>query len=330
LGRAIFVIAAKELDKTKTLFRFSKRFQRYYDMRDRLQLEAWASEIVQSVGRKQIQEDDRIEFKSTWPSDHNRMARRIAGMANAAGGHEIILLIGVDPKGEPPITDPGTEDLSEWLPAIRKQFAENNFPSEIVCQPTFEDYRCVAIIFDSSNAPFLVKNPNFGTAGHTIEFEVPWRAGTSVRTARRSEILSLMRRHAHRPDFEVLHFQANAGHDFVGDAHLSFFVTLYAIADETNSIVLPFHRISWKVDYGQGDEEIQSETVKYFSQDESVSLTNSSILIASQGLFQVSVNLPIGPDALESIKTARLQGILQAGIERTAILIDEESSVSRN
>lgn len=62
----------------------------------------------------------------------------------------------------------------------------------------------VAVLFDTERAPFTVKNPAFGqTGGGPVELEVPWRDGTRIRSARRSELVQLLSPLAERPSLDV-------------------------------------------------------------------------------------------------------------------------------
>jgi hypothetical protein len=58
---------------------------------------------------------------------------------------------------------------------------------------TWDGQPIVAIAFATDRTPYAVRNPAYGTVGgHNIEWEVPMRAGTAVRTATRNELLSIL------------------------------------------------------------------------------------------------------------------------------------------
>ena len=62
----------------------------------------------------------------------------------------------------------------------------------------------VAMLFETERAPFVVKNPAYGqTGGGPVELEVPWRDGTRVRSARRSEMVRLLSPLAESPKMKV-------------------------------------------------------------------------------------------------------------------------------
>ena len=50
----------------------------------------------------------------------------------------------------------------------------------------------VALCFGTATAPYVVKNPLYGTAGHVIASEVPWRDGTRVRSVHKHELKALL------------------------------------------------------------------------------------------------------------------------------------------
>ncbi len=50
----------------------------------------------------------------------------------------------------------------------------------------------VAMLFETDRAPFVVKNPAYGTVGgDPVSLEVPWREGATTRSARRRDLLRL-------------------------------------------------------------------------------------------------------------------------------------------
>ncbi|HEY4310953.1 MAG TPA: hypothetical protein VGN12_15995 [Pirellulales bacterium] len=132
-----------------------------------------------------------MEAKAEWiPAE--QAARRLAGHANAAGGQEIIWIFGLDEDAYKLAPLDGT-DPSKWLSQLESQFENGHMPR-------LAQHRTVTVTggtvhacqFDTLDAPYVVRNPKFGTAGHSIEREVPWREGASTRTARRADLLKLL------------------------------------------------------------------------------------------------------------------------------------------
>jgi hypothetical protein len=131
-------------------------------MRDLIQLEAWVYDVVDRIKRGIALEDDRIEFKREWPPDYYKVARLIAGIANAARGGEVLLLVGVDPKQDPYFFDPGSIEPANWFPQVFAHFSDKHTPPHRIIQIHGTHGAPVAVAFDPDGAPFLVKNPNYG------------------------------------------------------------------------------------------------------------------------------------------------------------------------
>ena len=135
-----------------------------------IEIEAWALRILESVRAGQPVEDARAELKSTWPTDHTRAARRLAGHANAAQGEPILWLIGVDEKGQS-VPGVSAEEMSSWWAQVSTCFGDGTYPvPQELAMPT-EGVTVVAIVFETDRAPYLVK----AEGGGSIQFEVPWR-----------------------------------------------------------------------------------------------------------------------------------------------------------
>jgi hypothetical protein len=149
----------------------------------RHEIENWALNIVDQVKSGQSAEDDKVELKSLWPSDPKKAARRMAGHANAARGEPILWLIGVDERNG--VVGADDVEMANWWPTVQAEFA--GLTPGIVAHLNIlvEDKTIVAILFETDRAPFVVKNPVHGSAGGgSVSLEVPWREGTSIRSAR--------------------------------------------------------------------------------------------------------------------------------------------------
>lgn len=154
------------------------------------QIERWALEIIDRVEAHQPIEDSRVELKAKWPDDPAKAARRIAGHANAARGEHILWLIGVDEENG--VLGVDYREMTDWFAGVSKQFdglAPRCYDLNV---PTGKGRTVVALLFETDRAPFVVVNPAFGnTKGEGVRFEVPWREGTQVRTATRSDLIRL-------------------------------------------------------------------------------------------------------------------------------------------
>lgn len=164
------------------------------------EIEHWAFTILEMVESGQPVEDSRVELKSTWISPE-KASRRIAGHANAAKGLPVLWIIGIDE--EKGITGVAANEFSDWYNKVKSQF-DGPVPTVTSVCIKHDDKTCVALLFETDMAPFVVRNPVFGLqGGGPVEWEVPWREGTSIRTAHRSELLKLILPTTGLPKVEV-------------------------------------------------------------------------------------------------------------------------------
>jgi len=148
-------------------------------------LEFKAREIIERVQRCQPVEDTLVECKRSWPSAE-KAARRIAAHANGARGEPILWLIGIDEKtGQ--VHDVDTEELATWWPQVLRLFDEDIAPEIQHVFLTTDVGRVAAVTFETNRAPYVIR-----TGDEKVSREVPWRAGTGTRTARRSELLKML------------------------------------------------------------------------------------------------------------------------------------------
>jgi hypothetical protein len=168
---------------------------------DLVEIEAWTLRIVDQVGRQVRIEDTRVELKSDW-LDPKRAARRLAGHANAARGSTILWIIGLDETaGVVGITSP---DFAIWWGQVQSEFNELA-PSVTNLVIPVQGKEVVALAVDTSRAPLVVKNPAFGSpGGGSVNLEVPWRDGTSTRSATRSDLIRLLEPLLRLPEITVL------------------------------------------------------------------------------------------------------------------------------
>lgn len=166
-----------------------------------LQIESWALRVIERVENRQPNEDDLVELKRDW-IDPQRAARRIAGHANAARGEPILWLVGVDEQAG--VVGASPVDLATWYSAVESHFDELAPRLRTINVP-WGGQTVVALLFETDRAPFVVKNAVYGQPGAgPVEREVPWREGTSVRSARRLDLLRLISPLVSAPDAEVV------------------------------------------------------------------------------------------------------------------------------
>jgi len=152
------------------------------------QIEAWAHEVAAAVADGRPVEDSLVELKATWPDDHWKTARRIAGHANAAGGNAVLWLIGLDEQRG--VTGADRLNLANWWPKVQSCFSGAS-PTVTDVNVTIDNGQTfVALYFECDGRPFVVSMP----PGSTTERDVPWREGTRIRSATRSELVRLLGR----------------------------------------------------------------------------------------------------------------------------------------
>ena len=205
-----------------------------------LQLEAWALDIVAEVAAARVPEDARVELKASWPTDIPKAARRLAGHANAAIGEPILWLIGIDEKRGALGVD--AVETADWLASVFAYF-DGATPDVTDLVIRAGDVALVALLFGTDRFPFVVKNPAYGTEPTPISFEVPWREGTKIRSARREDLVRLLSAAIALPDMEVLGCTV---HIAPSDAHrppgLHATMDVYVVPREPGTLVIPFHR----------------------------------------------------------------------------------------
>jgi hypothetical protein len=214
-------------------------------------LEAWVLRVVDQVARGEHTEDSRIELKREWPKPENA-ARLIAGHANAARGASILWIIGLDEStgvhGAP------KEELANWYNSVKQSF--DGFPPSLYdLNVPANGKTLVALLFETDRAPYVVRNPVFGSpGGGSVEREVPWREGRRTLSARRDHLLRLLVPTTDLPEVEVLSCAVSASMDQLADKteveKWDLHGTLY-LSPRGNEVVIPFHRTKLTVIQGQ-------------------------------------------------------------------------------
>jgi hypothetical protein len=215
------------------------------------QIESWALSVIDCVKNGQPNEDLLVELKTEWPTEYNKAARRIAGHANSARGENILWLIGIDEKQKEIKGADTSIDLANWYPAIESQFSELA-PRLIPLNIPVDGVTVVALLFETDRSPFAIKNSAFNTpGGGSVELEVPWREGTRVRSARRSDLIRLLAPLELLPEISFLgDVKLTArlkGKDSVGNPYseeLRLAAEMYIVPRDGNRIVIPFHQCS--------------------------------------------------------------------------------------
>lgn len=167
-----------------------------------LEIEALVYSIVDRLRAGQPIEDARVELKAMWPTDHAKAARRIAGHVNAARESWIMWVVGVDEKSTDPVVGV-IGDFGSWWPQVAKHFDELVPEVHDLVVPV-DGRSVVTLVFDAGRAPLVVNNPQHGRVAGVLERDVPWREGTQVRSAHRSDLIRLLAPVAAMPDLGVI------------------------------------------------------------------------------------------------------------------------------
>jgi hypothetical protein len=200
-------------------------------------VEYWALQAIDRVVAKHGVEDSRVELKRAWPTEPNRAARRLAGHANAARGEPILWLIGVDENTGPV----GVEkiELSSWWAQVSSQF-DGIAPDMLAdLAVSTRDVVVHALLFGTARPPYVVKLDPSTRSNSALE--VPWREGTSVRSARREDLIRLLVPAVRVPEVDLVDgFFAASG----GSWELE--LVLYLTPASDDQVVVPFRNCSVK------------------------------------------------------------------------------------
>jgi hypothetical protein len=267
------------------------------------QLEAWVLRIVDQVSRAEHIEDSRVELKANWPSTRGA-ARRVAGHANAAPSASVLWIIGLDEtRGVVPQSH---VDLADWLNEFNSEF-DGIAPDMTDLVVPSANGSVVALLFDASRRPYVVKNPVYGSAGGgPVSLEVPWRDGTAIRSAKREDLIRLLAPVHAAPVVEILDAQVGRGQSNRVNAgvrisqinwHVS--LTLYVTPQTTARVVFPKHKATLRLQLDAAGEspvevELRFETPGHptatgFVRDtETIRTTGGEAIVDGPGRLLVS------------------------------------------
>jgi hypothetical protein len=169
-------------------------------------------------------------------SDPNSAARRIAGHCNSNAGDNVLWAIGVDKNGS--ITGADPHERASWWAQVEAEF-EGESPRLRDIAILEQGKLVVLLMFEADRAPFVVRNAKFGQqGGGPVAREVPWREGTAIRSAKRSDLLKLLIPAVALPKLEFHNAQA----DLWASGRFAVSLAVYAISPLGSAIVLPDHQ----------------------------------------------------------------------------------------
>jgi hypothetical protein len=209
-----------------------------------LEIESWALRILERVEKNLPPEDSKVELKSEWPADFSKTARQLGGHANAVRGDNILWIIGADEKRG--IIGAANHELANWLPQIQSRF--DGLPPNLIqnLNVPYKGTAVTALFFDTTRAPFVVKNPAFGSKAGEFELEVPWREGNRTRSATRSDLVLLLAPLNKIPKVKILAGNAFQTQTDIGRVQksLQFHLQVYITPRDQYAVTFPFHEQS--------------------------------------------------------------------------------------
>lgn len=255
----------------------------------RQELELQVIECLQRIHEGLRIEGSIFEVKSTWPDASQRTARQLAGLSNAARGEDVVWLIGVDEDASA-VVGATREDLATWWPSVQKYFADNVCPEMLHSIDLHDDVSGLSIVvlaFGTNAGPYVVNLP--AVKGVAADREVPWREGTSTRSATRGQLLKLLVPQISLPTIEII-----AGDAYVmsGGAPGTLLVNVSAaiyVAPRREPIVLPSHKCWAELSVEGGETYYRTVSLKQFGGQNSAGVLAdlAGVTITSPGIVAV-------------------------------------------
>jgi hypothetical protein len=218
-----------------------------------IEIESWALRVLEQLAKGAQPEGDTVELKAEWPNPI-KTARRLAAHANAARGHDILWLIGIDEKRG--IVGANGNEFSEWWSQAETQF-DGVVPSVQLIVVSWQTKPVAALCFNTDRAPYVVKNPLFGLReGGSVEWEIPWREGAATRSATRNDVLLLLAplRKAPKVTFLSGHVTLEQGTKQTKEVTFRVRANLYVVPSQESTVVFPYYCASVTVSPRPGVE----------------------------------------------------------------------------
>lgn len=212
----------------------------------RPEVEAWVHRVLDALVDDRSVEDLLVELKSDWPTDFGKAARRVAGHANSAAAQPILWVIGADEKAKA-IRGASALDTAKWYAQLKAEFADGWAPAMQLYNIPRDGTVVAAVIFETDGVPFVVKGPQ----GRD---EIPWRDSTGTRSARRSEMFSMLAEQARLPDFQILFAEVTC-HPTARDTwSWEGGMDLYIAPRDHRVVTFPMHQMeAWSQEPGGSD-----------------------------------------------------------------------------
>jgi hypothetical protein len=277
------------------------------------EVEHWVLELADRVREGKPVEDSRVELKSVWPEPDHRTARQLAGLANAARGEPVLVVIGLDPDARVGKTADNRE-LANWWPQIQKRF--NGPAPELVCNlaVTCGEVVLIALLFETTRAPFVTTVPT----GSAYDRDVPWREGTRTRSATREDLLRILVPAGRAPHIELLdgNLILREPNQRLGVSHVAVEMTIYVTPRTRDPLFIPFHDIEGTVSWDEHKRAPFLE-LNFHNPSTNVAVGGSELSIAGPGA--VEINATVGWAPAEAVAPVELALLLRTTDEHRLV-----------
>ena len=151
------------------------------------EIESWALGVIERATSQLTVEDSRVEIKNPkiLPK-HEDLARKIAAHANGARLSPMLWVFGVNEKSGSLVSVPSGFDFNDWWAQIRSHFEGQHVPRVKEVLFPKDGKNILAVYMEPTQPPYLVK------PSRMPDWEVPWREGTSTRTARHADLVEML------------------------------------------------------------------------------------------------------------------------------------------
>lgn len=221
----------------------------------RIELESRIYSVVRSVTESTIRpEDTLLELKRGWPTPPGADACQLAAHLNASMGQPALWIFGVD-ENTSATTGVDAALMDSCIAGFRAKM-DGVLATEMTGVVDIDGKPVVGILWRSDSVPYVAKL----SAVH--ERDVPWRDGTTTRSAHREELVSILAPLASRLDLEVLSGACTPGlfaDPYAGGEGTSRYaldINLYLNADVDCREVAPDHNASGAFRSQHGEAEV--------------------------------------------------------------------------
>lgn len=202
-------------------------------------VETWTLSMIDRVAKNQPLEDSLVDLKAEWPHDKSRAAWQLGGLANAAGGLDILWIVGLDEKGG--VIGASQQELASWWPEVQSQFdgVSPTLATDLVVSYA-SGPPVMALLFKTDRAPYVVKNPD----GGRFDRAAPWREATGTHSATREQLMRILQPQVLLPVLEIRYATLNlyANSQTAGDTWWSRLdATVYVVPRDLGAVTFPAH-----------------------------------------------------------------------------------------